>query len=72
MGKEYNCSPLSRRLWEWTKYELIPHKRLRGRLLLGRSKTIPDRVSAHTQERLWWRDFCDGVKNIQYSINIYM
>ena len=25
-------------------------------------KIIPDRASVHTQERLWWRDFCNGAK----------
>ena len=25
-------------------------------------KTIPDKASVHTQERLWRRDFCDGAK----------
>ena len=27
-------------------------------------KTIPDKASVHTQERLWRRDFCDGAKPI--------
>ena len=32
-------------------------------------KIIPDRASVHTQERLWWRDFCNGLhKFTQRSI----
>ena len=71
MGKEY-CSPLSSRLWEGTKYTSSPKNACVGGYFLGRTKTIPDRVSAHTQERLWRHDFYDGVKHIQYSINRYM